>query len=141
MGTVYKEFVVNADPQFVWEAIRDVGALHKRLARGFIADVVLTDSVRTITFSNGYVAREQVVTIDNDHRRLVCAAIAGRASHHNSSFQVFDGFDGNARVLWITDVLPEEVLADFEQMAEAGVRAIKLTLEKNYTSIESLEAF
>lgn len=141
MGTVYKEFVVNADPEFIWEALRDVGAVHKRLARGFVADTSLNGSIRTITFTNGYVAREQIVSVDNAHRRLVCSAVGGRASHHNSSFQVLDGFDGNARILWITDVLPNEVLPVFEQMVENGTLVMKATLEKNYTSIEALEPF
>ena len=141
MGTVYKEFVVNADPEFVWEALRDVGAVHKRLARGFVADTTLSGNIRTVTFTNGYVAREQIVSIDEAHRRLVCSAVGGRASHHNSSFQVLDGFDGNSRILWITDVLPNDVLSVFEQMVENGAMAMKQTLEKNYTSIEALEQF
>ena len=141
MGTIYKEFVVNADPEFVWEAICDVGALHRRLARGFVADTQLSGGIRTITFNDGYVAREQLVSVDGDRRRLVCSAIGGRASHHNSAFQVLEGFDGNARVIWTTDVLPNEVMPVFEQMADAAARAMKLTLEKSYTSIEKLEAF
>jgi hypothetical protein len=28
MASIYKEFLVNASPQFVWEAIKDVGAVH-----------------------------------------------------------------------------------------------------------------
>lgn len=141
MGTIYKEFAVNADAEFVWEALRDVGALHKRVARGFVADTALSGGVRTITFSNGYVAREQIVSIDNAHRRLVCSSIGGHASHHNSSFQVLDSFDGNARVLWITDVLPNDVLPVFEKMMEDGCAAMMQTLEKDYTSVETLAHF
>ena len=49
MATIYKEFSVNAPPDFVWTAIKDVGAVHTRLARGFVTDTVLRDSIRTVT--------------------------------------------------------------------------------------------
>ena len=35
MGHIYKEVLVHANPDGVWAAVRDVGAVHLRLARGF----------------------------------------------------------------------------------------------------------
>jgi hypothetical protein len=42
MAMVYKEFIVNASPDFVWEAIRDVGAVHIGLAQGFVTNSLLS---------------------------------------------------------------------------------------------------
>lgn len=36
MATIAQEIVTKASPAAVWEAIRDVGALHTRLVPGFV---------------------------------------------------------------------------------------------------------
>lgn len=54
--------------QFAWAAVRDVGEVHSRLAAGFVTSTVLEDSVRTVTFANGFVARERIVTVSDDMR-------------------------------------------------------------------------
>ena len=77
MATVYKEFIVNASPDFAWEAIRDVGEVHTRLAQGFVTDTLLNGDTRTVTFSNGFAVREQIITISDDLRRLSYTAIGG----------------------------------------------------------------
>jgi carbon monoxide dehydrogenase subunit G len=132
MATIYKEFFVKASPEFVWAAIKDVGAVHTRLAQGFVTDTVLAGDIRTVTFSNGVVAREQVVTINDDLRRLVYTLLGGPASHHNASFQVFDAPEGQSRVVWVTDLLPENARAPIAQMVELGSSAIQQTLEKTF---------
>ncbi len=132
MATIYKEFIVNAPPEFVWEAIRDVGAVHTRLAQGFVTNTVLSGDVRTVTFANGFVVREQIVTISDELRRLAYTSVGGRASHHNAYFQVFAAPEGQSRVLWVTDLLPEDVRTPIAQMMELGSSAIKQTLEKSF---------
>lgn len=133
MATIYKDFEVNAAPEFVWEAIKDVGAVHTRLAKGFVTDCVLTDGIRTVTFANGFAVREQIVAIDDEHRRLAYSSVGGRASHHNAYFQVIAGADGRSRLLWVTDLLPDEVRAPIAQMVELGSSAIRQTLEQAYS--------
>ena len=54
----------------VWDAIADFGALHTRLVPGFVIDSELVDDVRVITFFNRSVARERLVGIDDELRRL-----------------------------------------------------------------------
>lgn len=132
MTTIYKEFPVNAPSDFVWEAIKDVGAVHTRLAQGFVTNTSLSEGVRTVTFANGTVVREQIVTISDELRRMVYASVGGQASHHNACFQVFDDANGQSRVLWITDLLPENVGASIAQMVELGTSAIQQTLENSF---------
>ena len=132
MATIYKEFFVNAPPDFVWAAIKDVGAVHTRLAQGFVTDTVLTDDIRTVTFSNGFTVREQIVAVDDEHARLAYSSVGGRASHHNAYFQVFPCPEGQSRVLWVTDLLPDEMRAPIAQMVELGSSAIQQTLERSY---------
>ncbi len=132
MATIYKEFSVNVPPDFVWQAIKDVGAVHIRLAQGFVVDTSLADGVRTVTFANGIVVREQIITISDDLRRLAYTSVEGRASHHNAYFQVFEDNNGRSRVLWVTDLLPESVRSSIAQMVELGSLAIRQTLEKSF---------
>jgi hypothetical protein len=132
MASIYQEILVKAPPQFVWEAVKDVGALHTRLARGFVTGTVLQGDTRTVTFANGFVVREQIVSIDDTLRRLAYRAVGGRASHHNASVQVFAAADAGAKVVWITDLLPDEMRAPIAQMVEAGAAAMQRTLEESF---------
>ena len=132
MSTIYKEFRVNAPLDFVWSAIKDVGAVHSRLAKGFVTDTTLADGIRTVTFQNGIIAREQIVAIDEEHFRLAYSLIGGRAAHHNAYFQVFPDSDKCARVIWVTDLLPDDSRNPIAQMVESGSLAIQQTLEHSY---------
>src|SRR5882762_30789 len=38
MASIRKEIVIEASPKRVWDAVRDVGAVHERLAPGFVVD-------------------------------------------------------------------------------------------------------
>ena len=136
MASIYKEFFVNASPQFVWEAVKDVGAVHTRLARGFVTDTKLEGDTRTVTFANGFVVREQVVSMNDEIRRFVYRAVGGRASHHNAFFQVFPAPDGKAKILWVTDLLPDEMRAPIEQMVELGTAAIQRTFDNSHGAVE-----
>jgi hypothetical protein len=136
MATIYKEFLVNAPSDFVWDAIKDVGVVHTRLAQGFVTDTVLADGIRTVTFASGVVAREQIITIDDARSRLAYSSIGGRASHHNAYFQVFPGPEGRSRVLWVTDLLPDELRDPIARMVELGSSAIQQTLEQSYKKIK-----
>jgi len=71
MATIRKEITISADPAAVWDALRDVGALHTRLCPGFVTNTVMDGDARVVTFGNGHTARERIVTIDDAERRLV----------------------------------------------------------------------
>ena len=131
---IYKEFIVRASPQHVWDAIKDIGSVHKRLAQGFVPNTVLEGDTRTVTFSNGYVVKEQIVSVSDELRRFVYRAVGGRASHHNAYFQLFPAPEGGTKVIWVTDLLPEEMRDSITQMVEAGSQSIQKTLEKSFLS-------
>ncbi len=130
MASIRKEILINARPEEVWSAVRDVGAVHRRLAPGFVIDVRLEGDSRIVTFANGTVVRELIVDVDDADRRFVYAAIGGRATHHNASMQVFDEGGERSRLVWITDVLPNEVVGPIRALVEQGAGVIKQTLER-----------
>ena len=52
MAAIHKEIEIERNREFVWDAIRDVGAIHKRLVPGFVVDCKLEGDSRIVTFAN-----------------------------------------------------------------------------------------
>jgi carbon monoxide dehydrogenase subunit G len=130
MATIRKEILVDARPDAVWDALRDVGALHERVVPGFVVDTQLEDGARVVTFGNGMVARELIVDVDDEARRVVWAVVGGRFIHHNASVQVFDDGHGGSRLVWIADLLPDALAGDIRAMIDEAARVMKPTLER-----------
>ena len=132
MATVRKLVDIDAPPEAVWDAVRDVAALHTRLVRGFVVDTVLEDGVRVVTFRNGMVQREPIVTCDDEERRLVYTAVDSPlgATHYNGAVLVSGGAGGGTRVEWRIDILPNSVAEPLDQAMEMGAAAMKHTLER-----------
>ena len=128
MASIHREVVVEASPDLVWDAIRDVGAVHERLAPGFVVDTRLEEGARIVTFGNGVVARELIVDVDEAARRLVWSVVGGRMTHHNASLQVFTE-GAKSRVVWIADLLPNEVAPYIAGMIDQGMAVMKKTME------------
>ncbi|MFL5496805.1 MAG: SRPBCC family protein [Gemmatimonadales bacterium] len=129
MASIYREVRIQADPETVWDALRDVGAIHQRLAPGFVTDVSLEEGARVVTFGNGLVARELIVDVDDEARRLVWSVVGGRMTHHNASAQVVPDGEGRSRFVWIADLLPHELAPSIAAMMDQGLAVIKRTLE------------
>jgi hypothetical protein len=133
MATIRREIPLNTPADYVWDVIRDVGAIHKRLAPGYVTDTRVEEGggARIVTFANGNVARELIVTVDSDSRRLAYAVVGGMATHHNASFQVFPTAEGGSTLVWITDVLPDTIATAFTGMIDGGASVIKRTLDSH----------
>lgn len=129
MASICKEILLDADPVDVWAAISDVGAAH-RLFQGVVVGSKLEGDARTVTFANGLVVRELIVTLDHVARRFVYASVGGRATHHNASLQVFPDGEHRTRLVWTTDVLPDELAGPVGQNVEMGIDAMRRTLER-----------
>jgi carbon monoxide dehydrogenase subunit G len=129
MATVRRSVHVAVDPDVAWAALRDVGAVHTRLARGFVTDCRLEGDVRQVTFANGMTLPERIVAVDDETRRVVWTIPQAPYDHHNGSAQVIPA-DGGTRVEWIADLLPDSLAPGYADAMERGLAAIKATLEK-----------
>ena len=129
MASIRKEFTVAAPAAAVWAAIRDIGQVQTRLARGFVIECRLDGADRIVTFANGFVARELIVDVDDGARRLAYSARSERLAHHNASFQVTDDGPARCKVVWLADVLPHEAAPRVGAMMDEGVAAMRKTLE------------
>ena len=130
MASIRKEILLEASVENVWAAVRDVGALHHRLVPGFVVDTRLEADARVVTFGNGMVMRELIVDLDDHARRLAWSARGGRLTHHNASVQVFADGAGCSRLVWIADLLPNELATDIRAMIEQAAAVMKPTLER-----------
>src|SRR4051812_16011499 len=88
MPTIRKEIQINAPLARVWDALRDVGALHTRLVPGFVTATRMDGHARVVTFANGMTAREDIVSIDEAQHRVCWAIVGQKFQHYNGAAQV-----------------------------------------------------
>jgi hypothetical protein len=125
MASIYRDISLDARPEDVWAAVRDYGAVHQRVAPGFVTDCRLDGDSRIVTFANGNVAQERLVTMDEGRMRLVYAVLSPRLTQHSASIQVFAEGDNRSRVVWIADVLPNEIGAYIDSQMDLGALAMQ----------------
>ena len=130
MASIHKEIAINANADKVWAVIRDIGAVHKRLVPGLVTDVRLEAEARVVTFADGMAVRELIVDIDDERRRLAYAAAGDMFKHHNASMQVMAEGQDRCRMLWITDLLPDEAAEAVNKLIDEGAAIMKRTLER-----------
>lgn len=129
MATIRKDFRLNAPIEDVWDALRDFYAVHERLAPGFLTALEKEPGARVLTFANGSVAREVLVAIDDDNRRLVYTIPSERLTYHGASAQIFPDGAG-CRFVWITDLLPDAMAPYIGAQMDEGVAAMTARLEE-----------
>jgi hypothetical protein len=129
MASIHVSTDIAASPAAVWDALRDFGALHVRLAPGFVTDTRLDGNDRIVTFGSGAVLRERLVDRDDDRRRLAWSIVDAPYAHHNGVAQVHENADGSARFEWTTDLLPDELAEPTRASMQLGLDAIRRTLE------------
>jgi hypothetical protein len=129
MASIRKEIRLDASVEDVWAAVRDVGALHERLVPGFVVACRMEPGARVVTFGNGSLLRELIVDLDDSARRLVWAAVGGQLTHHNASVQVYADGPERALLVWIADLLPNELAGPIGAMIEQAAGIMKRTLD------------
>jgi hypothetical protein len=126
MASIQRDIPLDASPGEVWDAVRDFGALHTRLVPGFVRDTRLEGpGVRIVTFANGNVARELLVDCDETRKRLVYALTSERVQHYNGSVQVLAEGEARSRLVWIIDLLPNDIAPYVGGQMDQGARAMR----------------
>ena len=131
MASIHKDIPIDAPADQVWAAVRDFGAVHTRLAPGFAIDARLDGEARIVTFANGNVAREVLVNCDEARRRLVYAIANERVSHYNASVQVQAEDETRSRLIWIVDVLPNDIAPYIDGQMDQAAQAMQQALVKS----------
>jgi carbon monoxide dehydrogenase subunit G len=131
MAAIRQEIKIDRSREFVWDVIRDVGEIHRRLVPGFVLDCRLEGDWRTVTFANGLIVREFIVSVDDKTCRHSWSARGGTLTHHNASVQVFKEDEEQCRVVWIADLMPNEAADAISEMIGQALQTMKKTLESN----------
>jgi hypothetical protein len=128
MATIRKEIQVAVTAASAWAKIRDVGN-----AAAIFPDVLsasrMEGDVRIVEFKNGMVIREPIVTLDDEVRRFAWSAQGGATTHYNAVLQVFEEGPG-CRIVWTSDLLPNEVAGAIDPLMSAGMASLKSSLER-----------
>jgi len=129
MASIRKEIRIDAPVDRVWAALRDVGALHTKLVPGFVVDTQMEGDTRVVTFGNGMVAREDIVSVDPAQHRVAWAVVGQQFRHYSGAAWVEADPKGGSRFVWTADLLPNELAGKVEEMMTAGIAVVKRTLE------------
>lgn len=129
MASLRSELALDAPAETVWNAIRDFGAVDKRVAPGFVVACKLEGDARVVTFANGNEAREELVDLDDAGRRLVYAVKSERVQHYNAALQVLSDGEQRSRLIWTIDLLPNDIAPYIRQQMDAATRVMKPALE------------
>lgn len=129
MATIIKSVDVALAPDQVWDAVRDWGHVHRRLCPGVLTECEVEEGARIVTFAGGLVARELIVAVDDEFRRLVWSVVGSPLlTHHNGALQVLSAGAGS-RIVWTADLLPHDAAERVAGFMELGCAAMKTTLE------------
>jgi hypothetical protein len=131
LASVRVEVGVGVPAAEVWEAVADVGAVHRRLLPGRVAAARVDGDVRVLTMPDGVEVRELIVAVDHVHRRMAYSVVGGQRmpiTYHHAVFEVF-GEGAGCRLVWTTDVLPHAMAAAVEARVGRGTVEIKAVLE------------
>ncbi|WFU80913.1 SRPBCC family protein [Bradyrhizobium sp. CIAT3101] len=124
MASIHNDVPLPAPAHDVWDAVRDFGALHQRLVPGFVTACQRDGDARIVTFANGSAAREVLVDCDDARQRLVYAIDNERLKHYSASVQVIAEGEARCRLVWIIDMLPNELAAYVQEQTKAAVIAM-----------------
>lgn len=140
MASIQLDIPVDTDPSDAWDAVADFAAVHVRLVPRFLADCRVDGADRVVTFGNGAVARERLVSLDPTRRRLVYSVVESSIglTHHQAAVEVLDAPSGSdvahrsgrcgSTIRWSADLLPDELAPMVRQLMEQGAAAIARTL-------------
>ena len=128
MASLTHEILTASRPETVWDAIRDIGALHTRLVPGFVVKSELIPGGRRVTFDDGLVIEEPVVDLDEALHRLVWTSVGTALRHYHASLQVFPREGGGSRIEWTTYFLPHEAAALIEARMTRAAAAMARAL-------------
>lgn len=126
MASLYRDIPLNSDAARAWATLRDSRNI-ARVFAGVLTDAQVDGDLRTVTFANGNVVQERIVTVDDERMRVAYTVCGPNFEHYAASMQIVvdevDEATGRCRLLWVCDFLPEERRALVEPLMDAGSAA------------------
>jgi len=130
MASITKEITIETSADAAWEVISDFAAGPTRMAPGFVTDTHHEADHRHVTFADGTTARERLISLDHDARRIVYSVVGGTAQpeHDNAAMHIIADGPHRCRLRWSRDVLPDTLAEPMAAVMDQGLVVIKRTL-------------
>jgi len=133
MAKVIKEVHIEANPDTVWKVVGNIGAV--AAWSPMLSTATVHDNMRICTLGEnspapGSTLKEEILARHEERRRYdytVSEAPFPIESHH-ASFQVEPDGTGS-KVVWTTDVTPDELASTWEPIFEQQLQALKQYVE------------
>ncbi len=124
MTAIVKEINLPLSADALWEKIADVGEINR--FRPLITACRLDGDTRFCTMANGAEIEEIITSIDSEHRRVgyTISKAPFPFDFHSGSMQVTPDDDGS-RLVWITDIKPDELAGQLGPLLDQAVQGIK----------------
>jgi hypothetical protein len=130
MALLCTEISIAATPDEVWDVIGDFAAGPLRMAPGFVVGCCADADLRVVTFADGTVVHERLVSRDDGGRCITYSVVGGsvRPDRDVARMQVVPE-DGGCRFVWTHDLRPDELGPGFQAAMDRGAEVIRRTLE------------
>lgn len=127
MVSIVKTIPVGSSAAQAWQKISDVGAVDKLV--DMIATCSIDGDIRTCTLPDGAAIKEQIITIDEDAKRVVYAIKEGPLplEFHCASVQVVENAKGT-NVVWTVDVKPDAIAEPLSGMMDGAAQSMSAAL-------------
>ena len=128
MASGKAEISITRSPDEVWKVLRDFGGLAEWMPG--IDGCTVDGDVRTLD-TMGIQIKEQLRSLDDDARVISYSVVEspmGNLESHLATISVAPEGDG-AHLIWMVEVVPDELLAVFQGVYESSVIAVKKQLE------------
>ena len=127
MATVKKEVHIERPPDAVWAVVGDLGSLS--WVPG-ITKSTLEGDTRTCSLEGDGALTEKILLVDAAARRYEYTITESPMpiSSHQASMEVVPDGTGS-RLIWATEVEPDDLAPIFDSVAEGGAQALKKQLE------------
>ncbi|WP_321877840.1 SRPBCC family protein [Paraburkholderia bannensis] len=131
MASLYRDISLDSGAPGAWATLRDSRNI-ARVFAGVLTDVQVDGDLRSVTFANGNVVQERIVTVDDAAMRVAYTVCGPNFEHYAASMQIVaDEVDPGerCRLVWIIDFLPDERRAMVEPLMDAGCAAAARNLK------------
>lgn len=114
MGTIFKSATVDVPAPVAWDFLDKYTRSEVHVFENCVSERMV-DDFRVVVTQDGAEIWERNVTVDQDRMRAVYAipGLLG-AEHHQAEMAVRVESDGTTTLLWITDMLPDELVAQLD---------------------------
>ena len=131
MATVRRHIRIAAPPDRVWGVLRDPVSISQWWPG--ITAATLDGKTRMVTLASGPTVPEEILTLDDDQRRLQYRLTLPVVSHHLATVDVLDDAGGSL-VIYGTDIAPDAMALVFGGASGAALDGLKRLVEEGVSA-------